>query len=59
MRQHLRKGVSQTMKIARSATSANLGPGFDSCGMLSYKNIFHCEIWKKSDRWEILHELGQ
>ncbi|WP_270273588.1 homoserine kinase [Enterococcus gallinarum] len=45
------------MKIRVPATSANLGPGFDSCGIALSKYLF-IEIMEESDRWEILHELG-
>ncbi len=33
MRLHLRKRSRNTMKNKSTATSANLGPGFDSCGI--------------------------
>ncbi|MDR1774361.1 MAG: homoserine kinase [Clostridioides sp.] len=45
------------MKIRVPATSANLGPGFDSCGIAvdSYLTI---EIGKPSEKWMIHHDLG-
>ena len=45
------------MKIRVPATSANLGPGFDSCGIALSKYLF-IEVLKENDTWEIIHELG-
>jgi homoserine kinase len=46
------------MKIRVPATSANLGPGFDSCGIAVSKYLF-IEVMEKSDHWEIVHDLGK
>ncbi|MDN6383495.1 MAG: homoserine kinase [Tetragenococcus koreensis] len=45
------------MKICVPATSANLGPGFDSCGVAlsSYLTI---EIIEEDTKWTVDHELG-
>lgn len=45
------------MKIRVPATSANLGPGFDSCGVAlsSYLTI---EIIEEDTKWTVDHELG-
>lgn len=45
------------MKIRVPATSANLGPGFDSCGIALSKYLV-IEVVKESSEWEILHDLG-
>ncbi|MBO0441905.1 homoserine kinase [Candidatus Enterococcus ikei] len=45
------------MKIRIPATSANLGPGFDSCGIaLSY--YLYIEVLETADEWKIQHSLG-
>ncbi|KAF1305536.1 homoserine kinase [Enterococcus saccharolyticus] len=45
------------MKIRVPATSANLGPGFDSCGIAL--SMYLCvEVLEDSDSWEIQHTLG-
>jgi homoserine kinase len=46
------------MKIRVPATSANLGPGFDSCGIALSKYLF-IEVIEKSEYWEIIHDLGK
>lgn len=46
------------MKIRVPATSANLGPGFDSCGIALSMYLF-IEVIKPSERWEIIHDLGE
>ena len=45
------------MKIRIPATSANLGPGFDSCGIALSLYLF-IEVLEPSDQWEIIHDLG-
>ncbi|WP_172355793.1 homoserine kinase [Lactococcus insecticola] len=45
------------MKISVPATSANLGPGFDSVG-LAVSLYLTIEILEPSDMWHIDHELG-
>lgn len=45
------------MKIRVPATSANLGPGFDSCGLAVSKYLF-IEILQEQEQWEIDHQLG-
>ncbi|MBL1227446.1 homoserine kinase [Enterococcus sp. BWR-S5] len=46
------------MKIRVPATSANLGPGFDSCG-IALSQYLSIEIIKNADEWEIQHSLGE
>lgn len=46
------------MKIRVPATSANLGPGFDSCGIAVTKYLF-VEVLEASEKWEIVHDLGE
>lgn len=46
------------MKIRVPATSANLGPGFDSCGVALSKYLF-LEILGEAHTWQIDHELGE
>ncbi|HPR81860.1 MAG TPA: homoserine kinase [Enterococcus sp.] len=45
------------MKIRVPATSANLGPGFDSCG-IALSMYLSVEVLDDSDQWEITHTLG-
>lgn len=45
------------MKIRVPATSANLGPGFDSCG-IALSMYLSVEILEDSEQWEIIHLLG-
>ena len=45
------------MKIRVPATSANLGPGFDSCG-IALSMYLSIEILEDSQEWEIIHSLG-
>lgn len=45
------------MKIRVPATSANLGPGFDSCGIALSLYLF-IEVIEPSEQWEIIHDLG-
>ncbi|MDR1606005.1 MAG: homoserine kinase [Streptococcaceae bacterium] len=45
------------MKISVPATSANLGPGFDSVG-LALNLYLTIEVLAPSQQWEIQHELG-
>lgn len=45
------------MRIRVPASSANLGPGFDSCGIaVSY--YLQLEIGEEQANWEIIHQLG-
>lgn len=46
------------MKIRVPATSANLGPGFDSCG-IAVSQYLVIEIIKETEKWEVLHTLGE
>ncbi|MEW4353984.1 homoserine kinase [Streptococcus pneumoniae] len=46
------------MKITVPATSANIGPGFDSVG-LAVSKYLTIEVIEKSDTWNIEHELGE
>ena len=46
------------MKIIVPATSANIGPGFDSVGVAVSKYLI-IEVLGKSDQWIIEHDLGQ
>ncbi|MHC5268096.1 homoserine kinase [Enterococcus sp. LJL98] len=45
------------MKIRVPATSANLGPGFDSCGIALSLYLF-IDVLEQQEEWEILHDLG-
>jgi len=45
------------MKIRIPATSANLGPGFDSCG-IALSQYLNLEILENTDKWKIEHSLG-
>lgn len=45
------------MRITVPATSANVGPGFDSVGVAVSKYLT-IEILEPSEKWEILHDLG-
>ncbi|KAF1295811.1 homoserine kinase [Enterococcus sp. JM4C] len=45
------------MKIRVPATSANLGPGFDSCGIALSEYLF-IEIGEDTDTWVIEHDLS-
>ena len=44
------------MKIIVPATSANLGPGFDSVGIAVSKYLT-IEVLEPSEKWEVLHDL--
>lgn len=46
------------MKIRVPATSANLGPGFDSCG-IALSQYLVIEIGEEADAWFIQHDLGE
>ncbi|MDN6639419.1 MAG: homoserine kinase [Tetragenococcus sp.] len=46
------------MKIRVPATSANLGPGFDSCG-LALSRYLTIEVIKEDTKWTVEHELGK
>ena len=46
------------MKIIVPATSANIGPGFDSVGVAVSKYLI-IEVFGKSDQWIIEHDLGR
>lgn len=46
------------MKIRVPATSANLGPGFDSCG-IALAQYLYIEVMEESDEWVIEHSLGE
>ncbi|GHU41349.1 homoserine kinase [Bacilli bacterium] len=46
-----------TLTLTVPATSANLGPGFDSVG-LAVKLYLTVEVLEQADRWEIVHDLG-
>ncbi|SEP55858.1 homoserine kinase [Streptococcus equinus] len=45
------------MKITVPATSANVGPGFDSVGVAVSKYLT-IEVLEATDKWEVLHDLG-
>lgn len=45
------------MKITVPATSANLGPGFDSVG-LAVSKYLTIDVLEESSDWEIRHDLG-
>lgn len=45
------------MRITVPATSANVGPGFDSVGVAVSKYLT-IEILESSEKWEVLHDLG-
>lgn len=45
------------MKIRVPATSANLGPGFDSCG-IALSQYLTIEIGEETKNWQIIHHLG-
>ncbi|WP_288264277.1 homoserine kinase, partial [uncultured Streptococcus sp.] len=45
------------MKITVPATSANIGPGFDSVGVAVSKYLT-IEVLEPADKWEVLHDLG-
>ena len=45
------------MKITVPATSANVGPGFDSVGVAVSKYLT-IEVLEPADHWEVLHDLG-
>ena len=45
------------MKIRIPATSANLGPGFDSCG-IALSQYLNIEVVESADQWKIIHSLG-
>ena len=44
------------MKIRVPATSANIGPGFDSVGVALSKYL-SIEVLEKSDKWVVEHDL--
>ncbi|ALS00830.1 homoserine kinase [Enterococcus silesiacus] len=45
------------MKIRIPATSANLGPGFDSCG-IALSQYLNIEVLESAQEWQIKHSLG-
>ncbi|MGX7420563.1 homoserine kinase [Carnobacterium gallinarum] len=45
------------MKIKVPGTTANLGPGFDSCG-LALQLYLTLEVGDSQAEWEVIHELG-
>ena len=45
------------MKITVPATSANVGPGFDSVGVAVSKYLT-IDVLEAADKWEVLHDLG-
>ncbi|EOH99829.1 homoserine kinase [Enterococcus haemoperoxidus ATCC BAA-382] len=45
------------MKIRIPATSANLGPGFDSCG-IALSHYLNIEVLENAQDWKIMHSLG-
>ena len=45
------------MKITVPATSANIGPGFDSVGVAVSKYLT-IEVLEPADSWHIEHDLG-
>lgn len=45
------------MKIRIPATSANLGPGFDSCG-IALSQYLNIEVLENAQEWQIKHSLG-
>lgn len=45
------------MKIRIPATSANLGPGFDSCG-IAVSQYLNIEVLENAKEWQIIHSLG-
>lgn len=45
------------MKITVPATSANIGPGFDSVGVAVSKYL-SIQILEESPKWEVIHDLG-
>ena len=45
------------MRITVPATSANVGPGFDSVGVAVSKYLT-IEVLEAADKWEVLHDLG-
>lgn len=45
------------MKITVPATSANIGPGFDSVG-LAVSKYLTIDVLETSNKWEIEHDLG-
>lgn len=45
------------MKIRIPATSANLGPGFDSCG-IALSQYLNIEVLENTNEWKIEHSLG-
>ncbi|MEI5995510.1 homoserine kinase [Candidatus Enterococcus mansonii] len=46
------------MKIRIPATSANLGPGFDSCG-IALSHYLYIEVLENANDWKIIHSLGE
>lgn len=49
--------IDRDMKITVPATSANIGPGFDSVGVAVSKYLT-IEVLEPADKWEVLHDLG-
>lgn len=45
------------MKIRIPATSANLGPGFDSCG-IALSQYLSIKVLESAKEWKIVHSLG-
>lgn len=48
--------IDRDMKITVPATSANIGPGFDSVGVAVSKYLT-IEVLEPADKWEVLHDL--
>ena len=46
------------MKIIVPATSANIGPGFDSVGVAVTKYL-QIEVCEERDEWLIEHQIGK
>lgn len=46
------------MKIRVPATSANLGPGFDSCG-IALNRYLVVEVMEESSAWSVTHNLSE
>lgn len=49
--------IDRDMKITVPATSANIGPGFDSVGV-AFSKYLTIEVLEPADKWEVLHDLG-
>lgn len=46
------------MQIRVPGTTANLGPGFDSCG-LALNLYLTLTVGEVQDKWEVIHSLGE